>query len=196
MNLQQYREMISKKLLNDAHKVVSITNEMRGGSRPSHHTYEYDDDDDDSDSDYEVIHKGVLHRLRQSAMHHQRNREETDLPKIQVEQELVGGKSFFKSKAFKNVTRGISHVAKDVGHEVLKQGVKKLGNYALDALEQEGPMLAEEAPMLAMGAGMRKKRVVSAKMKRRHAIIKKLMKEHGLTMTEANSYITKHNIKY
>lgn len=193
MNLQQYREMISKKLLDDTHKVVSITSELKGGSRPSHHTYE--EDDDDSDSDYELIHRGVLHKLRQSAMHHQRNREETDLPKIEVNEELVGGKSFFKSKAFKNVTHGISHVAKDVGHEVMKQGVKKLASSALNALEEAGPMMAEEAPML-MAAGIKQKRTVSAKMKKRHAIIKKLMKEHGLTMTEANSYITQHNIKY
>jgi hypothetical protein len=42
----------------------------------------------------------------------------------------------------------------------------------------------------------RKKREVSTKEKNRHALIRKLMKEHGLTLAESSKYIKENNLSY
>ena len=46
------------------------------------------------------------------------------------------------------------------------------------------------------GSGAKKKRKVSDKMKRRNALIRKLMKEKGMKMTQASKHIKANNLKY
>jgi len=94
---------------------------------------------------------------------------------------------------------GIAEVSKEVakqGMQFAKDNVGKL----LSGAEAAAPELAEEAPLLMMAAGMEKKpkrtRQVSAKEKNRHALIRKLMNEHGCTLAEASKHIKANNLNY
>lgn len=93
---------------------------------------------------------------------------------------------------------GISEVSK----EVAKAGVKFVKDNAgklLTTVEEAAPILEEEAPLALMAAGMSKpkrSRQVSEKEKNRHALIRKLIKEHDCTLAEASKYIKENNIKY
>ena len=51
----------------------------------------------------------------------------------------------------------------------------------------------------SIGSGIkkpRKKREQSQKEKNRHELVRKLMKEHGLTLPEASKHIKQNNINY
>ena len=46
------------------------------------------------------------------------------------------------------------------------------------------------------GGSKRSKRVLSEKQKRRNALVKKVMKETGLSLPKASKYIKEHNMQY
>lgn len=128
---------------------------------------------------------------------------------------LSGGKINF-IKSLKKVGNTIGNDLKQTGQtvgkavvkEVSKKGMQQLSQgiqkYGSQALKQAGqyasqfgaeaiPMAEEEAPML-LAAGVKKPRKMSEKQLKRHALIRKLMKKHGMTMIEANKAIKEHNL--
>jgi hypothetical protein len=51
--------------------------------------------------------------------------------------------------------------------------------------------------MLAAGMKkVKKTRIVSEKEKRRHVLVKKIMKKQGVSLPEASNFIKSNNIKY
>ncbi len=117
---------------------------------------------------------------------------------------LHGGSSWF-SRQFRHVGHILAPIAKqavneakDIGkkavNSALREGKSVLQHEILSRLSSPSSV-AEEAPEMALaGAGMKKKRKVSEKMNRRHDLVRKLMKEHGMTLPEASSYIKEHNL--
>jgi hypothetical protein len=126
---------------------------------------------------------------------------------------LHGGRfNFGKSikGAFRHVGHVIAPIAKSVGNEAKSIGMNVLnktadaakqefahtlinsGNKLLPTLEASVPEIAEGA-MLAAGKPKRK-RAVSAKMAKRGALIKKIMKEHNCNLPTASRYIKSHNL--
>jgi hypothetical protein len=110
--------------------------------------------------------------------------------------ELTGGKFNFL-KSFKKVGDGVKTVA-----TIAKAGkdIYNVGKSIASTMKTVAPIAEEEMPMaLEMAAGMkkpRKKREVSTKEKNRHALIRKLMKDHGLTLAEASKHIKQNNLSY
>lgn len=109
------------------------------------------------------------------------------------------GKNIAKG-AQKEVQQAAQGVAKDA-FNTLKTGAKDFMKAAPEiesGLEASAPELEEAAPLL-LAAGVkkpRKKRQVSEKEKRRHELIRKIMKKHGYTLAEASKAIKQHNIDY
>lgn len=95
----------------------------------------------------------------------------------------------------------IATAAKELGTNIysgLKSGAQSLMSEAPIAAEEALPVAEEAAPLL-LAAGVkkpRKKRVVSEKEQRRHALIRKLMQKHKCTLAEASNHIKKNNINY
>jgi hypothetical protein len=126
---------------------------------------------------------------------------------------LHGGKfNFGKAikSGFKHVGHVLAPIAKSVGNEAKNIGMNVLnktadaakqefannlinsGNKLLPSLEAAAPEIAEGA-MLAAGKPKRK-RAVSAKMAKRGALIKKIMKEHNCNLPTASRYIKQHSL--
>ena len=119
---------------------------------------------------------------------------------------LHGGSFFGKlgkslKKEFKHVGHILAPVAKSalneaksgaisIGNKLLSEGKEALKN---EALKQIGATMGSEGAMSAAGKPKRK-RAVSAKMAKRHALVKKLMKEKGMTLPEASKYIKQNNL--
>ena len=124
-----------------------------------------------------------------------------------------------------NMHHFLHHVQKSVTHAAKKNHVgRKLTNtvnnhvvpvvkdYAKTALKEGAMALAETNPELmplvpianygidkAIGSGIkkpRKKREQSQKEKNRHELVRKLMKEHGMSLPEASKHIKQNNINY
>jgi hypothetical protein len=110
--------------------------------------------------------------------------------------EISGGKFNFL-KSFKKVGDGVKTVA-----TIAKAGkdIYNVGKSIASSMKTVAPIAEEEMPMaLEMAGSMkkpRKKREVSTKEKNRHALIRKLMKEHGLTLAEASKHIKENNLSY
>jgi hypothetical protein len=66
--------------------------------------------------------------------------------------------------------------------------VKKIGNKVLDKAIDYAPQMA----MMAMGAGVKKKRQPS----NRNLLIKQIMQKEHCSLAEASKYIKSHNLKY
>ena len=63
----------------------------------------------------------------------------------------------------------------------------------------EAPEIGVPLMLATSGSGMKKpkqKRQQSEKQKRRHALVSKLMREHGCSLGDASKYIKEHNIDY
>jgi hypothetical protein len=109
--------------------------------------------------------------------------------------EFNGGKFNFL-KSFKKVGDGVKTMA------TIAKGAKDIynvGKSIASTMKTVEPMAEEAMPLAEVAAGMkkpRKKRQVSEKETRRHNLIKKLMKEHGLTLAEASKHIKQNNLSY
>lgn len=108
-----------------------------------------------------------------------------------------------------NFIKSLKGIGNTVGKVVLSESLKPVGRAIGDSIVSSGKALfnpatmatvgegaLEEAPLVLAAAGVKKKRQVSEKTKRRHELIKKLMKQHHCSLADANSYISKHNLKY
>ena len=97
-----------------------------------------------------------------------------------------GGKFNF-IKTIKSVGSKAVHTLENVAiNKGIDQGIKYLSNPAVDeTIAETAPVVAESA------AGLKRKR----KPSRRNLLIGKLMREHKMTMAQANAYLKKNNIK-
>jgi hypothetical protein len=115
-------------------------------------------------------------------------------------------KSIGKSlkKIGKSVGKVVVPLATDVGKNIVKniatkQGQayieKQLAKYAAEAL----PVIEETAPLL-LAAGRKVGRVsgglVRDRRSARASLVKKIMKEHGVSLPEASKYIKEHGLEY
>ena len=129
----------------------------------------------------------------------------------QSEDVVEGGKfHFMKSiKHFGNdlgtavKKAGISAAAKEIastGVKYAKDNIGKMMSGAEEMLPEALPVAEEAAPMMLMAAGMQKKpkrtRKISQKEANRHALIRKLMKQHGCSLAEASQHIKENGLAY
>lgn len=97
---------------------------------------------------------------------------------------------------------GISAVTKEVANEGVKfakNNISKLMTGAEEVLPEALPVAEEVAPLALMAGEMKKPkrtRKVSQKEANRHALIRKLMKEHDCTLAEASKHIKEKNLSY
>jgi hypothetical protein len=109
------------------------------------------------------------------------------------------GRSF--KKGLKSVGKVVMPIAKDVGKTVIREAtpiVKDIASkYTRDQLAKfltkEALPVAEETAPLLLAAGRRQ---VSDKMKRRAMLVKKIMREHGMSLPEASRYVKEQGMKY
>ena len=130
-----------------------------------------------------------------------------DLERVSGIETTRGGslKSVGKSlkKGLKSVGKVAVPILKNVGKTVIKEAtpvVKDIASkYTRDQLAKflmkEAIPVAEEAAPLLLAAG-RKPRMVSDKMKRRAALVRKIMKEHSMSLPEASKYIKENDMEY
>ena len=148
------------------------------------------------------------------------NKKKMAIKKSEIEEpdEIEGGKMHFL-KHMKHFGRDINHAmhskpmravgkfATDTGKEigkaatskVAKEVGSKLGEIGIGALKTAVIASNPELAPIVMAAGMKKpkkKRVLSEKEKRRHALIRELMQEHGCSLAEASKHIKENNIDY
>jgi hypothetical protein len=119
-----------------------------------------------------------------------------------------GGKgSFFRKighvlapvvKAVSPYVKQVGRDIKSIGHQVLSEalnsGKSALQNQIVSHYGASPENIAEMIPEAAMAAAGKKRRRVSEKTKKRHDLVRKLMREKGMTLPEASSYIKKHNL--
>jgi hypothetical protein len=99
---------------------------------------------------------------------------------------------------------GISAVSKEVANEGVKYAKKNIGKLmssAQQVLPEALPVaeeVAETAPLLLAAGEKRPKRTrkISQKEANRHALIRKLMKQHNCTLAEASKHIKEVNLQY
>jgi len=119
------------------------------------------------------------------------------------------GGSFFRKighvlapivKTVKPIVKQVGREIKSVGHQVLSEalnsGKTALQNQIVSRYGASPENIAEmipEAALVAAAGKPKKKRKVSEKTKKRHEMIRKLMREKGMTLPEASSYIKKHS---
>jgi hypothetical protein len=124
-----------------------------------------------------------------------------------INQQLVGGKmhKFNFVKSMKHIGSALK-VGTDVAKNVVKSGVKQLTDAGVNAiksgLETYAPTIGmdavETAPLL-LAAGMKKPkraRKVSQREMNRHALIRKLMNDHGCSLAEASKHIKQNSLDY
>lgn len=135
--------------------------------------------------------------------------ESSDESSDEEEPAIQGGK-FRNMKSMKKMGQDFGTSLKKAGikeatNAIAKEGVnfakKNIGNLISGAEEvpPEALPIAEEAAPLLLAAGMKKPRrtrVVSDKEKRRHELVRKLMKKHGCSLAEASSFIKEKNLEY
>lgn len=95
---------------------------------------------------------------------------------------------------------GINEATKVIAQEGVKFAKNNIGKLITGAEEvlPEALPIAEEAAPLMLAAGMKPKRTrkVSQKEANRHALIRKLMKQHGCTLAEASRHIKEEGLSY
>ncbi len=85
---------------------------------------------------------------------------------------------------------------------LVQEGVKFAKNNIgtlVSGAETALPVAEEVAPLALLAAGMKKPRrtrQVSQKEANRHALIRKLMQQHGCSLAEASKYIKEKNLAY
>lgn len=120
-----------------------------------------------------------------------------------ISKDVNTGAKIMKDTAIKT---GASLAGKEAG-EYLYSGLKEAGksvmNYAPEIAEDAGVAVAENPELLLLAAGIAKKEKkvkkthkVSDKEKKRHALVSKLMKQHGISLPEASKLIKSKNINY
>ena len=110
--------------------------------------------------------------------------------------ELEGGKIHIK-KALKkaHVGRKLKNVSKNVVLPVAKEAAKTALKDGAMALAESNPELAPLLPVAniaidkSIGSGIKPKNV-----NKRAEIVKKIMKQHGLSMIESSKYVKTHNL--
>lgn len=204
MDLKQYKEMITKQLLDDVRKQVAKENQIANGDYKSQrNANQYNQIQNQiNEPDVDELEGGKIHFLKHmnkigKSIAHTAKHVAHDVNKVA------------HSKEMKAVGKFALDTGKEIGQaatsEVVKQGSKALGDFAVNSAKTflaEAPGMAmEAAPLMLMAAGIpdkkpRKKRVVSDKEKRRHALVRELMNEHKCKLCEANAYIKQNNIDY
>jgi hypothetical protein len=120
-------------------------------------------------------------------------------------EDVVEGGKFHFMKSMKHLGKdlgtavkkaGIGAVSKEIattGVKYAKDNIGKLMSGAEEMLPEALPVAEEAAPLMLMAAGMQKKpkrtRKISQKEANRHALIRKLMKQHKCTLAEASQHI-------
>ena len=93
---------------------------------------------------------------------------------------------------------GIQEATKTIAQEGVKFAKNNIGSL-MSGVETALPVAEEVAPLALMAAGMKKPRrtrQVSQKEANRHALIRKLMQQHGCSLAEASKYIKEKNLAY
>ena len=101
----------------------------------------------------------------------------------------------------KIIKKGAKSLGKGVQHDVIQPVASK---YARDQLtkfitKEALPVAEEVAPLVLMAAGRgsgKAKRVISDKMRRRADLVKKLMREQGMSLPQASRHIKENGIEY
>lgn len=127
------------------------------------------------------------------------------IPEPQFESDYwEGGKSSAFVKSLKRVGNQLGKTAMSEGTKVGQTLIKTAAKNATKAGQQYinnlmNPQIIEENPELLAAAGFKKpkrKRILSAKEKARHELIRHLMSNKGLSFGEASHYIKAKNLKY
>lgn len=218
-----YKNLIKSKLLQNIKKEIDIANEIKGGGSYADQKYIqvsngekpsiYDNDERHDDNVY--ANRKIVQKLKAKPKGFKQA--EMDREQAQNHSEImVGGKgSIFKSlkKFGSSVGEHILNEGEKVGKKVITTGAKQLENQATQAINNMGKQAENQATealgnsgkeasgedmMMMAGSIKRAKhtRTPSDQTKRRHALVRKLMQEQKMSMTEANSYIKNHKLKY
>ena len=115
---------------------------------------------------------------------------------LQSNNELEGGKLHLKKMAKKaHVGRKLKNVGKNVVLPVAKEAAKNALKDGAMALVESNPELMPLLPIAnvaidkGIGSGLKSKKV-----NKRAEIVKKIMKQHGISMIEASKHIKTHNL--
>ena len=115
---------------------------------------------------------------------------------LQSNNELEGGKLHLKKMAKKaHVGRKLKNVGKNVVLPVAKEAAKTALKDGAMAFVESNPEFAPLLPVAnvaidkGIGSGLKSKKV-----NKRAEIVKKIMKQHGISMIEASKHIKTHNL--
>ena len=89
---------------------------------------------------------------------------------------------------------GFNDAMKKVGNEFTNPN-SILRGQVLPAVEQGAKVVSAVAPFVGLGMSGGKRKV-SPKMKRRGAMVKSLMRSHGMTLPQASAYIKASGMKF
>ena len=209
MDLKQYKTMIKDKILEDVKKQSEKEHKLATGTYNNVHNAE---------QYKQVAHEiekvtPVKKKTKQKVKKMNKNEEMEDIS--DANDEMEGGKIHFLKhmQKFGNSALNFGKKAgKAISNEVIKQGAQQVGKYAIEAgkdflsaapeiAETVGAESLEYAPLL-LAAGVEKpmkvkrKRQLSEKEKRRHALVRKIMSEKSLSLPQASKYIKENNINY
>ncbi len=199
MDLKQYKEMIKNQILDDVRKQIAKEHKIATGTYTTKHVPQYED-----------IAKHIPQKMTKKTT--KKTTKKVAIPPPSEEDseddnelEEQGGKVHFL-KHMKGFGRSVAKFGKKAGrtisNEVIKQGSQQLGKMALEGAKDfmtYAPVVAEDALPLLLAGGMKKpkrKRLLSDKEKRRHALVRKVMKEHGCSLPQASKHIKENNLTY
>jgi hypothetical protein len=103
------------------------------------------------------------------------------------------GKSI--SRGLKKTAKVLAPVAKEIYKEVKPIASKYARDQLVKFLAKDALPVAEEVAPLMLAAG-RPKRVQSARMQSRAALVRKIMKDQGCSLPEASRYIKENDMEY
>jgi len=98
------------------------------------------------------------------------------------------------ANAFDPNKNGFNDAMKKVGNEFTNPN-SILRGQVLPAVEQGAKVVSAVAPFVGLGMSGGKRKV-SPKMKRRGAMVKSLMRSHGMTLPQASAYIKASGMKF
>ena len=204
-DLKRYKKQIKDELMNGLHSQMHSEKTIQSGGSAAI---------DVPHAKMKKIRKGVCSMCKKlcpscNASH------DSDSDNDDSENEIIGGgsKSFVHSmkklghsishnKIVKGAVKGIVKTGKQVGtavaNEAKKEGTKFVVNGLKDMAMGATGAVATNPELLLLAAGVKKpkqKRVLSEKQKRRHALIRELMKENHCSLAEASSHIKQHNLQ-